>query len=564
MTKALPFKLFISLIIYSLYTLLLTISCSSEKKDNQSGTAKPISSHPRKDTKKFFKNSTNWQKPGADYKWIPIWISDSKLLVPRASPAVIAANGYIYAIGGAYGSGKNKAIYSSVEFAKIQRDGSLGPWKQTSAMNTKRNFLAALSVNGYIYVIGGEKGYAGTDDLLSSVERAKILPDGSLGLWKLEPNTMNTSRRALVASYYNGWIYAFGGYNGIFLRDIERTQINSDGSLRKWIHEAEESKSQRYVHSGIIFKNFVYLFGGHVMSLERGTDTAEWATINSKGEINPWRNLSPMPTKRFGGDAVTLDDVVYVIGGQNTIPLSAVDKASILPDGNLTEWSKDTPLPSSRVGVALTAWNNVVYAIGGYSGEKYLREALRAYSVPGRTLGAWVNNPDLIASAAEADKMMPKDADNHFLLGIKKYKEKKYEEAIIELQLGIKVKEGLAQPHNLLGLIYHTKKMYPEAVNQYKTAIQLKPTFAPAYFNLGNVYFEMERIKKSEEMYRESVRLAPGFIDAKVKLLQLLAETDRCAEAKPKLQLLAEENPKNKSIQSLKKRCETQSILLLK
>lgn len=553
MTKLLPSRLLVVLIISCIYPFIS--SCSSEKSNNQPEAGKASSLRTQTGTKKEPGYSGVWQKPGVEYKWVPMWVNDSKLIVPRASPAKIVVNGYIYVLGGGASSGKNKIIYSSVEFARIQADGSLGSWKMTSSMNIKRNFAAAVAAKGHIYVIGGEKGYSDSEDLLDTVERAKILPDGSLGPWKMEEKVMNTYRRALVASYYNGWIYAFGGYNGIFLKDIERARINPDGSLQEWVHEPEEAINERYIHSGVIYKNFVYLFGGHAMSSERGMDSAEVAAINLNGALGLWQNLSHMPTKRFGGDAVVLHGTVYVIGGQNTIPLSSVDKTAILNDGKLGKWSKDTPLRDARVGVALVAGNDVVYAIGGYGGGKYLTDVQRTYYVSGKPLGSWVNDPKLISAATETEKGLPLDAKNHFNIGLQKYMEKQYDRAIVEFQLGIEVKEGFAQPHNFLGLAYQAKKMHEKAVTQYKRAIQLLPSLLPAYFNLANTYLEMGMLEESENLYRETVRLEPRFTAAKVKLLQLLARTDRCAETESELRLLAETNPQDDAIQELIKQC---------
>ena len=547
-------KFIIGLSICFLYFFIF--SCSSEKSHNQQKIDDPATSGMQTKAQNALTYSNVWENPGPKYKWVPLWLSDSNLNVSRASLSVVVDSGYVYAIGGGASSGNKKIIYSSVEFAKIQSDGSLGPWKMTSPMNTKRIFAAAVARNGYIYAIGGEKGYDETVDLLDTVERAKIFSDGSLGPWKMETSVMNTNRRGLVASSYKGWIYVFGGYNGVFLKDIERSRVNPDGSLQEWIHEAEEAINQRYVHSGVIFKNIVYLFGGHAMSLERGTNTVERATINSNGKLSKWRNLSLMSTKRFGGAAVVLRDTVYVVGGQNTIPLTAVDKAPLLPDGSLGVWSRDTPLQESRVGGGLVAGKDVLYLIGGYNGKKYLKEVQRAYYVPGKPLGVWVNDPKLIADLSEFDKKLHTDARNHFNLGLQRYMEKRYDNAIIEFKLGIEVDQEFAQFYNFLGLAYQAKEMYDDAVLQYTKAAELWPTLVPAYFNLGNVYLEMGMVKKSEEMYRKAIELEPKFIDAKIKYLQLLADTERCAEAKPELELLGETLPKHPAIQELKKRCD--------
>jgi len=81
---------------------------------------------------------------------------------------------------------------------------------------------------------------------------------------------MNTNRRALKASYYNGKIYAFGGYNGIFLKDIESAKINPDGSLSEWENEGRQ-------------RNYAYSLaeGDYILSL----DSDERVTPELKEEI---------------------------------------------------------------------------------------------------------------------------------------------------------------------------------------------------------------------------------------------------------------------------------------
>jgi tetratricopeptide (TPR) repeat protein len=263
-----------------------------------------------------------------------------------------------------------------------------------------------------------------------------------------------------------------------------------------------------------------------------------------------------MATKRFGGATVVLRETVFVVGGQNTIPLSAVDKAPLFPDGSLGVWSKDTPLQENRVGGGLVAGKDVLYLIGGYNGKKYLKEVQRAYFVPGKSLGAWVNDPKLIADLSEFDKKLHTDARNHFNLGLQRYMEKRYDNAIIEFKLGIEVNKEYAQLYNFLGLAYQAKESNDEAVLQFSKAVELSPTLVPAYFNLGNVYLEMGMVKKSEEMYRKSIELEPKFIDAKIKYIQLLADTGRCAEAKPKIESLGETLPQHPAIQELNKSCD--------
>ena len=102
---------------------------------------------------------------------------------------------------------------TTVEYAKINPDGSLSPWQATSALNEGRFYLAAVNVGDFIFVLGGGSGPPGDGNYpVATVERATIQPDGSLSNWViLDP--MQTPRRGLKAIAYNHRIYAIGGYS---------------------------------------------------------------------------------------------------------------------------------------------------------------------------------------------------------------------------------------------------------------------------------------------------------------------------------------------------------------
>ncbi|MFQ5560817.1 MAG: tetratricopeptide repeat protein, partial [Nitrospinota bacterium] len=500
-----------------------------------------------------FKGS--WERPGQDYKWIPLWTQDSSMLIPRGSPAAVAVNGYVYVMGGGDLSEGNNIIYATVEYAKIKSDGSLGKWKMTSPMTTKRIFASAVSAYGYVYVLGGEKGYA-SEDLLDTVERAKILPDGSLGNWELLPSVMNTQRRALTASVHEGWMYAFGGFNGAFLSDIERAKVQPDGSVGEWIYESEESRSKRYIHSGLIHRNYVYLFGGHVRNSSIGTDAVEWTTILPSGELEAWKELSPMQTKRIGGGAIVVKDTVYVVGGQNTISLSAVERAQVRADGTLTEWVADTPLSDSRVGPALASDRDVIYVIGGFRQGAYLNEVLRGYYVKGKPLGTWSNSPQFLAFWDKTKDLIPLDAENHFKLAWQHLTQKEYDSAIKELNLGLKIKSNLPDPYNLLGAAYHEKEMFDKAIENYETALKLSPGDGRIYLNIGGVRYKMGEIGQAEKMFREAVKYSPDFQPAWIKLFSLLSETGRCEELKGEVQKFYKSYGRVEAVEKLESKCK--------
>ena len=83
--------------------------------------------------------------------------------------------------------------------------------------------VAAEAHEGHPYVIGG-----GTDDgevPLSSVERSRIPPDGSLAPWQMEPDSMVMPRRCCRPVLIDGSTYAIAGFGGKILNSVEHAKL---------------------------------------------------------------------------------------------------------------------------------------------------------------------------------------------------------------------------------------------------------------------------------------------------------------------------------------------------
>ena len=162
------------------------------------------------------------------------WQAMSSMTTSRSGNlAAVLVGDYLYALGGIDYSGET-TILNSVERAKINADGSLGPWQAVASMNATRHSLAAATAKGYIYALGGKGGNPGSRDKLSSVERAKVNADGSLGPWQFV-TSMTTKHMGLAAVVVGEYLYALGGNDGdAILSSVERAKINADGSLDPW------------------------------------------------------------------------------------------------------------------------------------------------------------------------------------------------------------------------------------------------------------------------------------------------------------------------------------------
>src|SRR5690606_36530218 len=126
--------------------------------------------------------------------------STTNLPAGRFRHGSVAYNGHLYIIGGA---DQSDTPHSNTYYALILSNGTIGSWSSTSALNTPRAVNGAVVYNGYIYVAGGSST---SFSPLSSVEYARVNTNGSLGEWQTTtalPTIADTS--SLVA--YGGYLY---------------------------------------------------------------------------------------------------------------------------------------------------------------------------------------------------------------------------------------------------------------------------------------------------------------------------------------------------------------------
>ena len=116
-----------------------------------------------------------------------------------------AANGYLYVLGGTESNGD---ISQSVYCTKINADGTLAGWNQTTSLPQPESYFGAIAANGMIFSIGGYNGSVTT----SSFYIAAVNGNGSLGSW--------SSRTSLPVPLYlfgvannNSYIFLTGGQN---------------------------------------------------------------------------------------------------------------------------------------------------------------------------------------------------------------------------------------------------------------------------------------------------------------------------------------------------------------
>ena len=297
------------------------------------------------------------------------WAYTNSFQFERRAFSAVAFNEHMYVIGGVNNQGE---YVRPVEYAKIKPDGALGPWQITSALYDDRFYLDAVAINGFIYAIGGANGSLGDDNRPSaSVSKAKILKEGSLGPW-LKQAYLTTPRRGLRVVNTDTTIYALGGYNGSFLRTVERSTLLPNGDIESWQADQEESLVDRYIHSAAIHKNQIILLAGHVdKSDSMSYADVETATIKPNKTLTPWKiERSRLNQPRFIASATAFNNYIYIAGGHNgKNRINNVEFTSVSSRGTLGQWRNAAPLNTARSAAALVHYNKFIYMLGGSSNQ---------------------------------------------------------------------------------------------------------------------------------------------------------------------------------------------------
>jgi len=246
------------------------------------------------------------------------WTAGPNLNTGRYSFGAVTYNGYIYAISG---QDSLSNVISDVEYAQINSNGSLGSWQVSSGGSLAgRQRMSATTYNGYMYLVGGSNN-ANTPQ--TSVQYAPINSNGSLGTWNTT-NSFTTARYGDGTVAYNGYLYVVGGYDGsTYLADVQYAPINSNGTVGTWNYTASLSRPMRYAN--------VFAANGFMYVVNGGENLApnlrlNVASINSSGTLDAWQLENPaQANQRTQGEAVYYNGILYSAGGWDGVTTYPTD-----------------------------------------------------------------------------------------------------------------------------------------------------------------------------------------------------------------------------------------------
>ena len=118
------------------------------------------------------------------------WSTNSNSLpIKRRGASAAVVNGYVYVLGGyddAFG-----AAYTTVYYAKINSDGSIGAFStDINALPAVRYAQGTVAANGYVYVVGGANSATTPQSTVYYASTARVLMASSLDLLGLSNTTL--------------------------------------------------------------------------------------------------------------------------------------------------------------------------------------------------------------------------------------------------------------------------------------------------------------------------------------------------------------------------------------
>ena len=236
------------------------------------------------------------------------------------------------------------AGYASTGLTVLASTGATPAWRTRAPMPTARYGLAAATVDGLIYAIGGT---ASTITFFGTVE----VYNPSTDTWSTK-TPMTTPRYGLVSAVVEGKIYAIGGSDAL---GATATVEAYDAQTDTWQAKAP-LLGPRAHHAAAAVNGRIYVVGGE------GTSGLLASVEEYDPQTDTWTSRASMPTARNHLAAASVGGLVYALGGGSS-PTAKVEAYVPVSDS----WSGMVPMPSARMGLAACTAHGKVYAVGDSS-----------------------------------------------------------------------------------------------------------------------------------------------------------------------------------------------------
>ncbi|XP_066537088.1 actin-binding protein IPP [Hoplias malabaricus] len=265
------------------------------------------------------------------------------------------ARKYLYAIGG-YTRLQGGRWSDSRALSCVERFDSFSQfWTTVSSLHQARSGVGVATLEGMIYVVGGEKDSM----IFDCTERY----DPVTKQWAAV-SSLNFPRCGVGVCPCHGALYALGGWVG---SEIGKTMERYDPEENRW-EVIGNMPVPRYYFGCCELQGLIYVIGGI---------SDEGVELRSAEVYDPisrrWTSLPVMATRRAYVGVASINNCIYAVGGWNE-ELGSLDTVEkFCPEEE--RWVEVCPMAQARAGVSVAAVNGLLYAVGG-------RASSRDFSAP--------------------------------------------------------------------------------------------------------------------------------------------------------------------------------------
>ncbi len=370
--------------------------------------------------------------------WV-YWYVDANLSSVRANSTAVAYNNRMYLMGGLSTSGP----VNTVEVADITPTGKLSTWTASTSLPFNLYGHSAQVYNDRLYILGGASTVGGAP--LTSVYYIKINNDGTLNTW-VQTTSFSTARLSGGGNFsvvWGAYIYISGGCSTVnasgFCTTVNsNTQvasINADGSIDVWNNVGDVS-SQRLGFGMVAWRSKIYEVGG--CSAQNTTtgdcstamlDSIIYGSINQDGDAStvgesftsgtaPCSGTTPTSCNTPGtsylgnmlNSSIITNGYLYVFGGCTNNSCSTTNgnvayvsisstgimsKPATCPYGSYqgSSWCVDNVHTISG-GIAASSpvvFNGRIYLVGGLNGSSNTNSIQRTTLSNDGSISAWTS-----------------------------------------------------------------------------------------------------------------------------------------------------------------------------
>jgi type IV pilus biogenesis/stability protein PilW len=120
---------------------------------------------------------------------------------------------------------------------------------------------------------------------------------------------------------------------------------------------------------------------------------------------------------------------------------------------------------------------------------------------------------EALASANDAIKRDPKNAEAHNFLGLIYMSQSDYPKAVGELKEAVRLNPFFTDAHNNLGVAFRETKAYDKSLAEFQAALKDKTYKTPekVQLNLGHLYLDQGVMSAAVQAYERAVQINPNY-----------------------------------------------------